>query len=142
MRSRFTAFYLKKPDYLLSTHRSGLPASLHAGSPSSSNTNSTDEREQLLSSMAQTSWLSVQVLHWAIDGTDKTKGEVEFVAFFFDTKRQQQNALPQQLHERSRFVQENKRWYYVDGEFLGTIKLGRNDVCWCGSAKKMKKCHG
>jgi preprotein translocase subunit SecA len=21
-------------------------------------------------------------------------------------------------------------------------KLGRNDLCWCGSGKKFKKCHG
>ena len=24
----------------------------------------------------------------------------------------------------------------------GTVKLGRNDPCWCGSGKKYKKCHG
>ena len=22
------------------------------------------------------------------------------------------------------------------------IALGRNDLCWCGSGKKYKKCHG
>jgi uncharacterized protein YecA (UPF0149 family) len=22
-----------------------------------------------------------------------------------------------------------------------TTKLGRNDLCWCGSGKKYKKCH-
>jgi uncharacterized protein YecA (UPF0149 family) len=23
-----------------------------------------------------------------------------------------------------------------------SLELGRNDPCWCGSAKKLKKCHG
>lgn len=48
--------------------------------------------------------------------------------------------------EHSRFVKENGRWYFVEGR-EPTVdpkmrKVGRNDLCPCGSGKKYKKCHG
>ncbi|MEZ5505160.1 MAG: YchJ family metal-binding protein [Gammaproteobacteria bacterium] len=46
------------------------------------------------------------------------------------------------LHERSRFVKEDGRWFYLDGEMLPLPSPGRNDPCWCGSGQKFKKCHG
>lgn len=30
---------------------------------------------------------------------------------------------------------------FVKDEKKATISLGRNDICWCGSGKKYKKCH-
>ena len=30
---------------------------------------------------------------------------------------------------------------FVKDEKKETITLGRNDVCWCGSGKKYKRCH-
>ncbi len=50
-----------------------------------------------------------------------------------------------QLHERSRFVHEQGRWYYLDGEMLPPVrdeKPGRNAPCPCGSGKKYKRCCG
>jgi SEC-C motif-containing protein len=51
--------------------------------------------------------------------------------------------------ERSRFVKESDRWYYVDGLLPTPVtyrreeeKVGRNDPCPCGSGKKYKKCCG
>jgi len=51
--------------------------------------------------------------------------------------------------ERSRFVKEGDRWYYVDGLLPTPVtyrreeeKVGRNDLCPCGSGKKYKKCCG
>ena len=50
------------------------------------------------------------------------------------------------LHERSEFLFENGEWYYVDGiifpQELSTThkKIGRNELCPCGSQKKFKKC--
>ncbi|WP_105167940.1 YchJ family protein [Pseudoalteromonas sp. T1lg23B] len=48
-----------------------------------------------------------------------------------------------ELHERSNFILESGLWKYLDGHIYETpeIKLGRNDVCPCGSGKKFKKCH-
>ena len=62
-------------------------------------------------------------------------GWVEFAAFYAGG----------QLHERSRFVQEDGRWFYLDGEMLPPItaeKPGRNTPCPCGSGKKYKRCCG
>ncbi len=64
-----------------------------------------------------------------------TEGEhVEFAAFYSGG----------QLHERSRFLREEGRWYYLDGEILPPIaeKAGRNAPCPCGSGKKFKRCCG
>jgi hypothetical protein len=33
-----------------------------------------------------------------------------------------------------------KKWLGLKRDSTNT-KLGRNDVCWCGSGKKYKKCH-
>jgi uncharacterized protein YecA (UPF0149 family) len=30
---------------------------------------------------------------------------------------------------------------FVKDEKKETITLGRNDICWCGSGKKYKRCH-
>ncbi len=73
-------------------------------------------------------WLRLQIID---SGTDW----VEFAAFFQGG----------QLHERSRFVYENGRWFYIDGEVLPPLaveKPGRNSLCPCGSGNKYKRCCG
>jgi len=50
-----------------------------------------------------------------------------------------------QLHERSRFLKEEGKWFYLNGDILPPVtaaKVGRNDPCPCGSGKKFKKCCG
>lgn len=118
MRSRFSAFFLKKADYLLAT----LHPENHAQ----------NEKQLIEFSMQNTKWLSLRIL--------KTKlklpcdGWVEFVAF-------SEGNPVEQLHENSHFKFQNGRWYYTTGVQLPPIKLQRNDDCWCGSGKKLKKCH-
>ena len=92
MRSRYSAFVLKRADYLLASwHDSQRPASV--------------EFE------AGAKWLGLEVRQHRV--TDPTHAEVEFVA------RQKSPASPAiRLHERSRFVREGGRWYYLDGEQL------------------------
>lgn len=119
MRSRFSAFCTQSIDYLLATHHPTR--------------HSTNERAELEKACASTQWTTLKVIESYHAGN---KGTVEFVAFF-----DQGTNEPGQLHERSNFVLENDQWFYVDGEFLPDIKLGRNDVCWCGSGRKLKKCH-
>ena len=119
MRSRFSAFCVQAVEYLLATHH----PSRH----------SANERAELEKTCGSTQWTSLKVIH---SNHNTHSGQVEFAAFY-----NQGTNEPGQLHERSNFVFENNQWFYVDGEFLADIKLGRNDPCWCGSGKKLKKCH-
>ena len=89
MRSRYCAFVRGQRDYLLATwHASTRPSDL-ALQPA-------------------TQWLGLQVrAHHVVDAEH---AEVEFVARYRDGGR------ATRLHERSRFVREQGRWFYVDGE--------------------------
>jgi len=92
MRSRYSAFVLERADYLLATwHASRRPPSIDFD--------------------AGAKWLGLEVRHHRV--IDEVSAEVEFVA------RQKSPGLPAlRLHERSRFVRETGRWYYVDGAQL------------------------
>lgn len=58
---------------------------------------------------------------------------VTFIAVYRDGKEVQFH------HEHSRFVFEQGRWWYLDGE-ASALRPSRNDACPCGSGKKFKKC--
>jgi len=118
MRSRYSAFVLKNTSYLIAT--------LH---PSKRESN---DELVLKQTMDETQWLGLKLIkhHQKSDATT-----VEFVAFY------QGDSEIEQLHEKSRFIHENKHWFYLDGEILPAIKLSRNELCFCGSGKKVKKCH-
>ena len=91
MRSRYSAFVLGDAPYLLATwHRSQRPAELTLESGGK--------------------WLGLEIKHHRVTGVDTA--EVEFVARF----RVGGKAVRQ--HERSRFVREGGRWFYVDGDVL------------------------
>lgn len=119
MRSRYTAFCRGDVDYLIATHH----PSKRQG----------DDRQSLSQTIAMTEWLGLRVLH---SGATDDVGTVEFVAFF------NAQGTPSQLHERSEFVRQAGRWYYLQGKLLPPIRIERNDPCWCGSGRKYKKCHG
>lgn len=89
MRSRYCAFVLQDAGYLLATwHASTRPADV------------TFE--------PGTRWLGLDVRdHRA---TDAHRAEVEFVA------RCRNAGRATRLHERSRFVRADGRWFYVDGD--------------------------
>jgi SEC-C motif-containing protein len=89
MRSRYTAFVLEDAAYLLATwHPSHRPADI-AFDPG-------------------TRWLGLEVRsHRRID---PTHAQVEFVA------RSRLAGRGHRLHEQSRFVCEDGRWFYVDGD--------------------------
>jgi len=91
MRSRYSAYVLQLHDYLLATwHKSTRPESLE-DSP--------------------TRWLGLEVKRHALDETDNNAATVEFVA------RYRTEGRGHRLHEISRFVREDGRWYYVAGDF-------------------------
>ena len=89
MRSRYSAFVLEDANYLLATwHPSHRPPTL-AFEPG-------------------LKWLGLEVRdHRRIDATH---AEVEFVA------RSRIAGRAHRLHERSRFLCEDGRWFYVDGD--------------------------
>ena len=89
MRSRYSAFVRERADYLLATwHPSKRPESLTFD--------------------VGAKWLGLDVRSHQPTGADTA--EVEFVA------RYRVAGQAVRLHERSRFVRENGRWMYVDGD--------------------------
>ncbi len=120
MRSRYTANVLKDTAYLLKTwHPSTRLQSMDAGN------------------IPTWCGLTVLAVQQGREGDDH--GMVEFRALYRSITG------TGVLHERSRFLCENGRWYYVDGELIETGaqqsgKTGRNEPCPCGSGKKHKKC--
>jgi SEC-C motif-containing protein len=88
MRSRYSAFVLKNEPYLLASwHSSTRPSSVEF--------------------IAEQKWLGLKVVGASTDGD---RAEVEFIARF-----RVGGMSAQRLHERSRFVREDGRWFYLDG---------------------------
>jgi len=89
MRSRYTAFVAERADYLLATwHASTRPSTLEFD--------------------AGAKWLGLTVRSHRSTGPDKA--EVTFVA------RYRVGGRAVRLEESSRFVREDGRWFYVDGD--------------------------
>ncbi|WP_413722777.1 YchJ family protein [Sodalis sp. RH23] len=120
MRSRYTAFTQRNVDYLIATWHPDCEAARW--------------RAELTAQCAVTQWRGL-VVKAESAGRDAQEGYVEFIARFFDEQRQR----PGFIHERSRFVRMDDRWYYVDGLHK---QPARNEPCPCGSGNKYKKCCG
>ena len=87
MRSRYSAYVIGLLDYLLATwHASSSPGDLE---------------------LPPVKWLGLEVRHAQTAGD---AGVVEFVA------RCKEGGRAQRMHETSRFVREDDRWYYIDGQ--------------------------
>ena len=94
MRARYAAYTLGETDYLRRTwHADTRPTTLD------------------LTESPPLRWLGLKVIHHETLSADRAR--VEFVARF------KQGSRASRLHEISRFVREDGRWYYVDGEFPG-----------------------
>jgi len=90
MRSRYCAYVLGRDDYLYDTwHPSTRPAALDHADPA-------------------LRWLGLEVRRHVAEGADHAS--VEFVA------RSKLGGRAYRLHELCRFVREDGRWYYLDGE--------------------------
>lgn len=89
MRSRYSAFVAHDEPYLLATwHASTRPASV-----------SFDSSQK---------WLGLKIVDARVTGVDTA--EVEFIARY-----RIGGGSAARLHERSRFVREGGRWFYIDG---------------------------
>lgn len=91
MRSRYSAFVLERAEY--------LRASWHAST-----------RPTQITFEPGAKWLGLEVRDFKT--LDARHAEVEFIA-----RRREPGGRAVRLHERSRFVREVGRWYYVDGDW-------------------------
>ena len=89
MRSRYSAYVVGLIDYLLSTwHPSTAPGELD---------------------LSPVKWIGLEVRRAEASGE---AGIVEFVALC------RVNGRAQRMHETSRFVKQEGRWYYIDGQVM------------------------
>ena len=96
MRSRYCAYTLNREEYLLATwHASTRPARLDLDSE-------------------PINWSRLKILNTEGGHPGDTEGRVEFIAFY------KLNGRAQRLQENSRFVFEQGRWFYVDGQHDST----------------------
>lgn len=87
MRSRYSAFTLADGDYLMKSHHES--------------TRPIKEKEDIVIWAKSVKWLSLEVLE-AINDI------IEFKAYYIENSREQC------IHERSKFVQEDGVWYYLE----------------------------
>ena len=91
MRSRYTAFAVGDAEYLSATwHPETRPIDLDLDD--------------------ETSWLALEIVATERGGPFDRDGEVEFRATY------RSDGERGVLHERSRFLREGGRWFYVDGD--------------------------
>lgn len=96
MRSRYSAYVLRDESYLQATwYGSTRPAN------------------RLLDANDNIKWLSLEIKAHEQEGS---AASVEFVARF------KVHGRAQRLHEISRFVLEDGRWFYLDGSFPPHVK--------------------
>ena len=116
MRSRYSAYVMHDRDYLVQTwHSDHLPPDLVLDSG--------------------ISWVGLQIIDFK---QRDVRATVEFEARLVAAERLDA------VHEMSRFVKQEGRWFYTSGDQLTpTFKprsLSRNEACPCGSGRKFKRC--
>lgn len=132
MRSRYSAYASSDFQYIADTYATKEQCT-------SLFTRNNDSRrlmsaKEIKASSLNTNWCKLEIVY---SHQGDCSGEVEFIAYY------QHNGQFFAMHERSRFVNIDGTWLYVDGQMLGKtgrVKLGRNDSCLCGSDKKFKRC--
>ncbi len=124
MRSRFTAYALDNDDYILATWDAKA------------------QPEKIDFSAEDLDWQRLEIIDTKKGGINDNKGVVEFKAYYLN------KGEAYMLHEVSRFVKTNGRWFYLDGVVRKVGKIiqqsnqGKNAPCPCGSGKKFKRCCG
>jgi len=117
MRSRYTAFVRKHEQHILASwHPRTRPPALNF-----------DDNPVV--------WLEL-LIHESIEGgKNDSAGTVEFTSSYLE------NGQLCRLREKSQFLKEDGRWFYLRGECsVKREKIERNLPCPCGSGRKFKKC--
>ena len=103
MRSRYTAYSKNNLDYLI-----------HTQHPTTRKKNDSTTLQQTFKT---THWVRLTVVKTQQGQPHHKRGIIEFIATHQEKSRNPNPTL-NQLHERSRFIQENKQWFYIDGDLL------------------------
>ena len=125
MRSRFTAYAQQNAAYLLATW------------DDSKRPNNID-----FSKEGNVDWIRLEIVDCKKGSTKDNKGIVEFKAYYL------MNGAEYTMHEISRFVKKDGKWFYLDGKVKSVgqvghqVNQGKNAPCPCGSGKKFKRCCG
>ncbi|WP_068829924.1 YchJ family protein [Pseudomonas sp. BMS12] len=118
MRSRYSAYTLGLIDYLRDTTLPAQQAGLDLAGIRAWSLGST--------------WLGLEVESSELIGAQPEHAFVTFTASWHDGNGEHSH------RERSAFVQQGGRWYFIDPTVA--LKVGRNEPCPCGSGQKFKKC--
>jgi SEC-C motif domain protein len=111
MRSRYSAYSKGHTDYLIQTQHP--------------KTRKKDDRKVIAEGMKSSVWTGLTILKTQKGTATDHRGTVEFVALYRsgDLLAPESKQQIYQLHERSRFVKEDGKWFYVDGDILPSVKL-------------------
>ena len=133
MRTRYSAFVLVKPEYIVKTTLPAQQALLDV--------------QSIESWAKETDWAGLEIVEHT-PKLGKRHAQVEFKAYF-NVASNAENTLEkvrQAHHELSAFVQvKNKanndaRWYFLDPTVAMTVT--QKQPCICGSGEKFKRCCG
>ena len=125
MRSRYSAFVLVKPDYIVKTT---VPAQQELL-----------DTQSIASWATETDWAGLEIVKHT-PKLGKRHAQVKFKAFYSTENEQQAH------HELSTFVniteksasQKNERWYFLDPTVA--MSVSQKQPCICGSGEKFKRC--
>lgn len=95
MRSRYTAFTMANVDYLMQSHFS--------------ETRPLKESKSIEKWAKSVQWIGLVILNSQAGGVNDDIGYVEFRAVYME------EGQLQQIHEKSLFKRENRKWVYVSG---------------------------
>lgn len=129
MRTRYSAFVLVKPDYIIKTTLPAQQALL--------------DKKAIESWAKETDWAGLEIVQHT-PKVSKRHAQVEFKACFNTTDNASTEL--QAHHELSTFVKiKNKatndaRWYFLDPTVAMTVT--QKQPCICGSGEKFKRCCG
>ena len=122
MRSRYSAFVLVKPEYIIQT--------------------TVPTQQSLLDIQAigrwakETDWAGLQIINH-VPKLGKRHAQVEFKAFYSTEQGQQAH------HELSSFVRIKECWYFLDPTVsMSSMSVTQKQPCLCGSGEKFKRCCG
>ena len=132
MRTRYSAFVLVKPDYIVKTTLPAQQALL--------------DIKSIESWARQTNWAGLEIVEHT-PKLGKRHAQVEFKAYF-NTKNNAGDLAEklQAHHELSSFVKvkdkasNNESWYFLDPTVV--MNVSQKQPCICGSGEKFKRCCG
>lgn len=128
MRSRYTAYCNEDAEYLYETSHSKTKGEISLN--------------EIKEWAKENTWIKLEILETKDGGANDSGGLVEFKAYF-----KNRNGRNEVHHERSSFLKEEGKWFYLEGianpdKPALNYKVSRNEPCPCRSGKKFKKCCG